>query len=630
MNIKKFIERTTSFVLSLAMLVTGFGGFQTARAADHRDSNAVDAAQEGDFSDVFAWVDPADNDKVILAFAVNVFLNPHLNPTYRFSEEYLYQMKIDNGGTPAEDLVMQVKFDSIARGGQGYTVTLGTPSVTGPRGNRELVGGTELCRGNPANASAGVPSGIFSGASALTGQEDNFILEGGVSNPRGTAASNIKCWAGVADDSFQTDVSQLIFRIGLNPNATQNVNNHTQDVERGFVSTGLGPLRGRPLRADLTSGSDGFGGYNASHVAVSIPRYMLTNGGQGIKEVRNDTGTPQRDPNRIGVWGTVSRPESENFDGFTTTHGDTFAQFERMGQQVAATVWVFNTPPLNETAITAGAVNACVGQTLIPGSATRVLSTPELKDLHNTTDASTDACIFRRLTPSSLLSGGILSSLQNTIEGRKTLLTAGGFISPGITGTPYMLDELPAAIRANTNRDYQKDITWPDYMRLNVTTPTDGIREGAATAGNSSTTFGLGGDGYQNGRRPADDVVDIYLRFAREMTDVQFGNNLAPTLLTGNPIPGYEPAGANPARRPLNCSNLVIDQATQAILVPCTDSRIFLVLQGSDFIERSVLDINNLANQVSDQRPLRSSFPYFGRANPVAGEPGTSEFPPQQ
>jgi hypothetical protein len=418
-------------------------------------------------------------------------------------------------------------------------------------------------------------------------------------------------------------VSQIIFRIGLNPDATAGAPNHTQDVGRGFVSSAFGPLRGRPLRADGTSGVDGFGGYNASTVAVSVPKQLLT-GGEGIRDVR----TGQRSGNLIGVWGTVSRPESETFDGFNTRHGDTYAQFERMGQQVAATVWAFQTTPLGENRITASQVNAAVGKTLVEGDPARELTTNEIKDLHNTTDPTTDAALFRRLTPTSLLKGGDLSITQNTIEGRKALLTAGGFISPGITGTPYLLDELEP-IANNRNRELQRDITWPDYMLLDTQQATDGVRPGAAASGNQSPTLGLVTVGYQNGRRPADDVVDIYLRVARELTDVQFGDNVAP-IVEGNPIPGYEPYGANPSRRPLDCRNLIVDPANEQILVPCRDARIFNVLQGTDFIERNILDIINLANQVSDERALEATFPYFGYANPTPGEAGTSEHPKQQ
>lgn len=625
MKFRSYATRTLTILLVLGMLFAGMTPVRTVEAADHRDSNAVDALIEGDFSDVFAFVDPANNNNVILAFAVNPFLNPNLNPTYRFAHDYLYQMKIDNGGSPAEDLVMQVRFSGGSRGRQGYTVKLGTPEVVGPRGNKKLTNGTELCTANQG--------AVYSGAASVTGLQDNYIVPGflpdGTAN--GSAAAGVKCWAGVADDSFQTDVSQIIFRIGLNPDpaATSNAPNHTQDVGRGFISTMFGPLRGRPLRADGTSGVDGFGGYNASHVAVSIPKQLLQ-GSEGINDIR----TGQANPNLIGVWGTVSRPESETFDGFNSTHSNTYAQFERMGQEVAATVWAFQTPPLNAQRITVSMVNAALGAGYIPGP-DRDLTTAEIKDLHNTTSPMTDEALFRRLTPTSLKSGALLANptgdllptlTTNTIQARELLLTAGGFISPGISGTPYLLREI--GLDDNQNMKLQKDLTWPDYMRLDVNQPTDGVRQGAAAAGNSSATLGLGTVGYQNGRRPADDVVDIYLRFARELTDVQFGDTVAP-IIGGNPIPGYEHPSLRPERRPLDCRNIRVVLTTQ-VLVPCTDARIFNVLQGTDFIESSVLDIINLANQVSDERALSATFPYFGLANPMTGEAGSSEFPEQK
>ena len=57
-------------------------------------------------------------------------------------------------------------------------------------------------------------------------------------------------------------------------------------------------------------------------------------------------------------------------------------------------------------------------------------------------------------------------------------------------------------------------------------------------------------------------------------------------------------------------------------------ARIFAVLQGTDFIESSPLDVENAANQVSNQRALTTTFPYIG-VNPVPGEPGTNDFPTQ-
>lgn len=80
----------------------------TVSAADHRDSLAVDALPEGDFTDVFAYVDPANENNVVLAMMVNPFTNPAEGPSVRFASDYLYQMKINNNNDngPTEDLVL--------------------------------------------------------------------------------------------------------------------------------------------------------------------------------------------------------------------------------------------------------------------------------------------------------------------------------------------------------------------------------------------------------------------------------------------------------------------------------------------------------------------------------------------
>src|SRR5690242_13056966 len=113
MKLRKLTALVITFALSAGMLVTRLGPLQTVQAADHRDSLAVDALAEGDFTDVFAFVDPANTNNVVLSFLVNPFTNPAEGPSNRFSEEYLYQMKIDNNQANGalEDLVVQVSFE---------------------------------------------------------------------------------------------------------------------------------------------------------------------------------------------------------------------------------------------------------------------------------------------------------------------------------------------------------------------------------------------------------------------------------------------------------------------------------------------------------------------------------------
>lgn len=561
-----------------------------SQAADHRDSLATDAIQEGDFSDVFAFVDPIDPSKTNLIMAVNVFANPNLNHSYRFAEELLYQMKIDNSQVNGarEDLVLQINFHG-GKAAQTYDVVLGTPTATGPLNNKRI-SGTTLCSDKP----------VYLGSAAA-----NPTFE----QARGTPALGSLCFAGIRDDSFVTDVAQAIFRIGLNPDPLANAPNHTQDVYRGFVSLPFGPLRGRPLRVNGTSGVDGFGGFNLTVIAVQVPNSLLR--GSGI----DCQGLPGCTSATVGIWGTVSRPTAETFDG-TTLHqvGDTFNQFERMGQQLVNTVFAFQQPPLN--------------------SGPNFEGTAALKDRFNASGPEDDIVNFGRLIPDALTTQGTPGALNNTIAGRALLLTLAGFTLP-VTGTPLLVNQLvndgPSSLRNNTDRRRLQKLLLPDYMRLNLDIAPNAVRPGASGAGNSDVVMSIGRFGLQNGRRPGDDVTDIVLRIGREIIDVKFPDQLRlPIIGVGlGSLIGLVP-GAGPLvdRRALRCEQLQVDIFNPQILVPCEDARIFNVLQGTDWIEFTQFQVNNLANQ-GNVIPLSASFPYHG-LHPVPGEPGTVGFPAQQ
>ena len=95
-------------------------------AADHRDAPGVDGAGEGDITDVFAFLDPGNASRMVLAMGVNPFAVPGAAPSYRFSSEYLYQFKIDRSGTYTEDLVFQIRFENTATGQKAF-VSVGNP-----------------------------------------------------------------------------------------------------------------------------------------------------------------------------------------------------------------------------------------------------------------------------------------------------------------------------------------------------------------------------------------------------------------------------------------------------------------------------------------------------------------------
>lgn len=249
----------------------------------------------------------------------------------------------------------------------------------------------------------------------------------------------------------------------------------------------------------------------------------------------------------VKLWATV---------GWALNHADSsrdndddrsFKQFQRMGQQAFKTVFV---PAAQREAFNA--------------------SVPE-HDVEN----------WSHLVQNALTSD---NPDGNTIAARFDLLKSLGlFALPA--GAPNLL---PRTFQ-NTDSNLLRKALLPDVLRLDLSLPP---KEQA-----------IGQFGLQNGRRPADDVIDIALRLLRQLADIDFK--------------GSGRAGA--FQFPLN--NLAL-----------ADRRVFVVLQGTDFIkpESQVAEVTTSGND----RPLLDEFPFLADPHPLPGEstpaPGTVGFPPQQ
>lgn len=252
----------------------------------------------------------------------------------------------------------------------------------------------------------------------------------------------------------------------------------------------------------------------------------------------------QKSMPRLGLWATVSAP---------VTHKDeqddrgSFMQFQRVGQQVFKTVFV---PAADREAFNA--------------------SVPE-DDVKN----------WSSLVPNALTSN---DPTGNTIAARYDLLSSLGLFSLP-AGAPALL---PRNF-TNTDPNFVREALLPDVLRLDLTL--------------APTNLAVGQFGYQNGRRPADAVLDITMRIARQLLDVDFAGSGRPGAL----------------QFPLN--NLA-----------AADRRVFVVLQGTDFIkpDTEVPDVTFSGND----RPLLASFPFLADPHPLPGEttppPGTVGFPPQE
>lgn len=478
-------------LLALVLVAVLFS-VPAVNAADHRDAPLADENPAGDITDVFAFLDPNDSSRLVLAMGVNSFAVPAAPGSYGFSPDLLYQFKIDNNGDAVEDFVVQLKF--IGR----------------------LAGQTVQVLGPAHPSQRGAQNKLLSGAPAVQGLPGNIL-----SNSQG-----LKAFTGLRDDPFVFDLGQF-----------NRILSGLQDLFRGATSPALGPLSGRPVRADGTSGVDAFGGINASYMAVSFPKSW----------VRGGTA-------RLNIWATVSRGKenddlgkSRNFASRGQDHSRTWIQFERMGQQVTNTVF---TPK-------------------------------ELKDAYNASIPSNDVAFFSQFVPDALTTSDN-DGTGNTIASRAAVLTA-----VGVTALPNGAPLLLPGTFANADRGLIRKAVFPDVLRLDLDlAPND---------------LAIGQFGLQNGRRPSDDAVDIALQLLRQLADVNFP--------AGSGIPGSGP----PRARALNFP---------------ADRRVFVVLQGTDFIEPDTA-VADLAASGND-KPLPAAFPFVAAPHPLPGQPGTIGFPPQE
>lgn len=397
-----------------------FGRVPAAFAADHREAPIVDGVPEGDITDVYLFTDPNDASRVVMVMNVNPFSVPAELPSYSLSPDLLYQFKIDNTGDAREDLVIQVIAD-IA--GQGQNIRVLGPVAPVQTGARNI-----LHNGSPSAA------GKFGMA---------FGSSGGV-----------QAFVGMRDDPFVFDVGQF-FRIL----------NGSQDLFRQVPASKIACdpksppcFRGRLLRDDSTSGVDGFGGFDVTSIVVSLPKSMI----RGASS-------------KVNVWATVSERISDRRGG-----GRSYIQFERMGQQGFATVF-------------------------IPKGAPR--------DAENAEIPEHDVANYSGLIPDALTTTDN-DGTGNTIQGRANLLTA-----LGLTATPNGAPLLLPGSFGNTNKDLLRVALLPDVLRFDLDLKADDPAIGQ---------FGL-----QSGRRLNDPAIDIALQLLRQLADVHFPSG----------VPGGGPVG---------------------------------------------------------------------------------------
>lgn len=221
----------TSSVASLSRLAAVFGLVLAAlyfsppplRAADHGDGPAASNDPAADIGDVYLFLDPNDNSKVVMEMTTRGFIVPSEAVNFGiFDPSVVYRFMLETTGDAVPDSMITVTFSPRTSNAtpQTATITMTTGSTT--------VFSFTAPATNPSTAA--------------TSPVRTITTDGG---------SGVSFFAGEVDDPFFFDI------VGFNR----------------FVAS---VLAGAADPSQLNRGRDSFAGYNTMAVALSIPKVFLT------------------------------------------------------------------------------------------------------------------------------------------------------------------------------------------------------------------------------------------------------------------------------------------------------------------------------------------------------------------
>lgn len=281
--------------LSLGMLVA-VGASNAPRASSHREAPLVSQDPLADNTDTYAFVSPASPDKVVLIANYIPLQAPYGGPNFfKFDDNVLYEIHVDNNGDAVEDLTYQFRFRTVTMNPNTFLYNTGPiTSLDDPDFNvRQYYSVTEVRgprrTGTPTLLAENLPSPPVNVGVRST---PNYANLGGVYG----ISDGINVFAGQRDDPFFVDLGAAFDLLGI-----------------------------RVLPGDGGGGSDGLRGFNVHSLALEIPISRLSRSGT--------TPSSATDPSAvIGVWATASRPAMTTRTAGSETSSGNWVQVSRLGQ----------------------------------------------------------------------------------------------------------------------------------------------------------------------------------------------------------------------------------------------------------------------------------------------------------
>jgi hypothetical protein len=415
-------------------LAGGLGGLLalstlvSADASSHREAPMIAEDPTADNTDVYAFVAPDAPDSVTFIANWNGFQEPGGGPNYyKFGDDVLYEIKVDNNGDAVEDVTYQFRFSTTTVDPNSLLYATGPiTSIHDSTWNRPQ----DYTVTKVENGSSQVIASGLRTPPVNAGPRSTPNYEGLAAQAVHQLNGGGSVFAGQRDDGFYVDIASIFDLGGLRP----------------FNSAHAIPLPD-------SKGIDTFAGYNVQSIALQVPKSEVVSASDPV----------------IGVWATASRQASRTLNtGAASTFSGNWVQVSRLGN-----------PLVNEVVIPLG-----------------------LKDAFNGLEPAQDAATLTGAQAPPLATEGDIPLVQDPI--------IAGLIEQlyGIDTPPAPRDDLVAIFLTGIEGVNQPANVQPaEVLRLNT--------DVAPTAFAEHDRLGLlagQSDGFPNGRRVGDDVVDIALR----------------------------------------------------------------------------------------------------------------------
>jgi Domain of unknown function (DUF4331) len=252
-------------------------------ASSHREAPLISGDPQADGTDVYAFMSPDAPDTVTLIASWIPFENPPGGPNfYRFGDNVLYEIKIDNNGDAVEDISYQFRFTTQVSNPNTFLYNTGpiTRGVDDPNRNFSQTYTLTRVEGTRTVFTAGPMITMYDNVGFASTPDYGGRGSGIYSFQQGDGGSGL-VFAGQTDDAFFLDLRVFDLLYGANLSET---------------------------------GTDSLAGFNVHSIALRVPRASLR------------AGSPI-----IGVWATASRPASTTRQAGSETSTGNFVQVSRLG-----------------------------------------------------------------------------------------------------------------------------------------------------------------------------------------------------------------------------------------------------------------------------------------------------------